>query len=88
MLSAIEKIRGVKSVTATGERDSDAYAYIVESDRGIDSRKPIFNLCASKSWPILGMAPIGTDLETIFIRLVDRDNASACAPEAKRSRAH
>ena len=88
MLSAIEKIRGVKSVTATGERDSDAYAYIVESDRGIDSRKPIFNLCASKSWPILGMAPIGTDLETIFIRLVDRDNASAGAPEVKRSRAH
>ena len=88
MLSALEKIRGVKSVTATGERDSDAYAYIVESERGIDARKPIFNLCASKSWPILGMAPVGTDLETIFIRLVDRDNAGTSAPETRRSRAH
>ena len=88
VLSALEKIRGVKSVTATGERDSDAYAYIVESERGIDARKPIFNLCASKSWPILGMAPVGTDLETIFIRLVDRDNAGTSAPETRRSRAH
>ena len=83
-VTAIENIRGVRSVTATGERDADAYSYIVESDKGIDVRKPLFNLCASKSWPILGLMPIGTDLETIFIRLVDR--ANGILPSAKKSK--
>ena len=82
--SALEKIRGVKSVTATGERDLDSYAYIVESEKGIDVRKPMFNLCAARSWAILGLMPIGTDLETIFIRLVDR--ASGIEPERKSRR--
>ena len=88
IVSALEKIRGVKSVTATGERDSDAYGYVVESDKGIDVRKPVFNLCASKSWAILGMAPVGTDLETIFIRLVDRSNGQVPERKAQRRSAH
>ena len=84
VVSALQGIRGIKSVTATGERDADAYGYIVESDKGIDVRKQMFNLCASKSWAILGLAPIGTDLETIFIRLVDR--ANGVEPERKSKR--
>jgi len=74
VLSALEKINGVKNAVATGERDADSYAYAVESDRGIDVRKSLFSLCASRNWAILGLAPIGTDLESIFIRLVDRAN--------------
>ena len=85
--SALEKIRGVKSVTPTGERDADSYAYLVESDRGIDARKPIFAACAQKNWPIIGMTPAGTDLESIFIKLVDRSNGDV-ATEQKRRRAH
>ena len=89
VVAAISKLHGVRDVTATGERDADSYAYVVESDKGIDVRKPIFNLCASKSWPILGLSPTGTDLETIFIRLVDRSNGiEPRAKEKKRSRAH
>ena len=88
VVAAIENIRGVRSVTATGDRDADAYAYIVESDKGIDVRKPIFNLCASKSWAIIGLAPIGTDLETIFIRLVDRANGIEPERRSTRRAAH
>lgn len=80
VVSALEKIRGIKAVEVTGRRDSDAYAYIVESETGIDVRKPMFALCATKSWPVIGLAPVGTDLETIFIRLIDRANES---PEVK-----
>lgn len=86
--AALEKIRGVKTVTPTGQRDADAYGYVVESDRGVDARKPIFNLCAERSWAILGMTPVGTDLESIFIRLVDRDNGAEVKSKAKRPRAH
>ncbi|MBR2651000.1 MAG: ATP-binding cassette domain-containing protein [Clostridia bacterium] len=86
--AALEGIRGVRSVTATGERDADAYAYIIESERGIDARKPIFNLCSLRGWPIIGMTPTGTDLESIFIRLVDRDNGVSEPETRKRTRAH
>ncbi len=91
VISALEKVRGVKSVNATGERDADSYAYVVESDRGIDVRKPIFTLCASKSWAILGLNPVGTDLESIFIKLVDRSmgiETEKSKNGQKRSRAH
>ena len=86
--AALSKIRGVKSITATGERDADSYAYLIESDRGIDARKPIFALCAQKNWPLIGMMPVGTDLESIFIRLVDRSNGEIPKNENKRRKAH
>ena len=89
VISAVSKIHGVRSITPTGARDGDAYAYNVESDKGVDIRKPVFNLCASKSWPIVGLMPVGTDLETIFIRLVDRSlGIEEPKRDKKRSRAH
>ncbi len=86
--AALSRVRGIKKVVATGERDADSYAYLIESDRGIDARKPIFSLCCEKNWPILGMMPSGTDLESIFIRLVDRSNGEYVTSESKRRRAH
>lgn len=88
VLSALQKISGVKAAEATGERDLDAYVYTLESDRGIDIRKPVFALCAQKNWPILGMMPVGTDLESIFIRLVDRSDGIDATAGQKRRRAH
>lgn len=85
--AALEGVRGVKRVVATGEREADSYAFLVESDRGVDARKPIFNLCAQKNWPIIGLMPSGTDLESIFIRLVDRSNGEGKIEKSRR-RAH
>lgn len=70
----LNKIPGIKTVEATNERDADSFAYIIESDKGVDVRKPLFNACASRGWPIIGLEPHGTDLETVFIRLVDRSD--------------
>ena len=81
---SLGRVTGVKSVEATNERDADSFAYIVESEKGIDIRKPIFNLCSERNWPILGMEPYGTDLETVFIRLVDRSDG--ISTEAKKRR--
>ncbi|MBQ8688897.1 MAG: ATP-binding cassette domain-containing protein [Clostridia bacterium] len=85
--AAIEKLNGVKEVEATGERDGDSFAFRIESERGIDVRKPLFNLCSRMGWPIVGLMPVGTDLESIFIRLVDRDNG-VVENSVKRRRAH
>ena len=88
VVAALSRVRGIKTVTPTGQRDADAYGYIVESDRGVDARKPIFNLCSEHSWAILGMAPVGTDLESIFIRLVDRDNGEEPKKTKTQKRVH
>ncbi len=82
--AALSKLSGVKSVDQTGERDGEAYTFIIESASGADVRRAIFNLCAARSWPMIGLEPYGTDLETVFIRLVDRaDNPTQAAPGAK-----
>ncbi len=82
--NALAKLAGVKTVVSTGDRDLDSYAFIVESERGVDIRKAIFNLCSSRNWAILGMEPVGTDLESVFIRLVDRSDG--IAPEKNKKR--
>ena len=74
---ALRKINGVKTVEATQDRDLDSFAYIIESEKSVDIRKSVFNLCVSNNWPIIGMEPHGTDLETVFIRLVDRADGVA-----------
>ena len=85
-MSALSKISGVKNVVATGERDMDSYAYVIESGKGMDVRKALFTLCSTKGWPILGLMPVGTDLETVFIRLVDRDSSEGKKEIDKSSR--
>ena len=84
--AAIENIHGVRSVNQTGVRDADSYAYVVESDKGVDVRKSIFNLCASRGWAIIGLSPIGTDLESIFINLVERSESTPGTSSRKRRR--
>ncbi len=76
---------GIKSITPTGTKDADAHCYLVESANGVDVRKTMFSICASNNWPIIGLMPVGTDLETVFIRLVERsDGLTQPAPVRKR----
>lgn len=87
--AALAKINGVKSAVSTGDKELDAYEFLVESERGIDVRKAVFNLCSKMGWAILGLAPVGTELETIFIRLVERSEGQALVnKKERRTRAH
>ena len=80
---ALRKVGGIKSVDATGDRDLDSFSYVIESEKNVDVRKSVFNLCVSNNWPMIGMEPHGTDLETVFIRLVDRSDG---VKESKKHR--
>ena len=86
-VSALEKLQGVKSVVDTAKRDGDASIINIETSGGIDIRKPIFNLCVKNSWAMIGLCPIGTDLESVFIRLVERADGSTDGIKPKRGRA-
>jgi ABC-2 type transport system ATP-binding protein len=85
--NALSRLGGVVKVTATGERDADALVYKLESEPQVDVRKSVFHLCAKNNWPILGMMPIGTDLESVFIRLVDFSDGVVTEKKGK-SRTH
>jgi len=84
--SMLGRIIGVKKVRATGERDLDAYTYIIESEKGVDIRKSIFSLCSSKGWAILGLNTVGTDLESVFIKLIDRGEVKEMTSAKKNKR--
>ena len=72
ILNALRSVDGVSAVTATGERDLDAYVYIVEAERGRDVRRGIFAACAKRDLPIIGMEPTGMSLEEVFIKLTEK----------------
>lgn len=84
--TALEKLSGVKSVEVGAERDLDSHAFVIESERGVDSRKAIFNLCSKNGWAIIGLEAVGTDLETVFIRLVDRSDGVVTETKRRRRR--
>lgn len=87
VVSALKKITGVSSVESTGTRDGEATVYIIETLGSNDIRKMLFGACAENGWPMIGLAPTGTDLESIFIRLVDRsDRKTEGGKSAKKRR--
>ena len=87
VVSALQKLNGVKTVVDTAKRDGDASVVNIETSGGIDIRKSIFNLCVKNSWIMIGLCPIGTDLESVFIRLVERaDGVVGVKPKRGRSR--
>ena len=72
-MAALRERPGVARVELLPEREGDAVTVLVDCARGVDVRRTVFALCASSSWPIVGLQPVGADLEDIFLRLVERD---------------
>lgn len=71
VVTALRAMDGVAYAEITGERDGDATVYIVESEKGIDIRKPLFRMCAEQNFPMIGLEAGGLSLEEVFIRLTD-----------------
>ncbi len=76
-LACLKDVKGVVSVEALPERDGEANVFVIESARGVDVRRPVFRLCSSRGWDMIGLEAVGTDLESVFIRLVDRADGIA-----------
>ncbi len=74
IVPAVKGVSGVVSVENGSSREGEGGSFVVEAAAGTDVRRGVFRLCAERNWPILGLAPVGGDLESIFIRLVDRAN--------------
>ena len=70
--NTLKSIPGILSAELTGERELDSYTYIVEAERGVDIRKPVFYALAEKSWPMIGMEAVGMNLEEVFIKIMEK----------------
>ena len=68
----LQEIPGVISVELTGERELDSYTYIVEAEKGVDIRKPVFYVLSEKNYPMIGMEPLGMNLEEVFIKIMEK----------------
>jgi ABC-2 type transport system ATP-binding protein len=79
VLPALKKINGVIYANIAQKYEDGSALYIVESKNNIDVRKPIFYMLAQNSWPILSLAIKGSDLEDIFISVVDEAEAQAAS---------
>ena len=68
VLYAVRTLNGVTKADSIAQ-ESDSATYVIESDAGVDIRKPLFNLLADKNWPLIGLTTMGMNLEDIFIAL-------------------
>ncbi len=65
---------------AVGERENDSFLYVIESSSGVDIRKSLFFMLAKNNWPLIGLEAEGTNLEDIFISLVDKKAQTPAKP--------
>ena len=73
MEDAIKKLPGVVYCEALAERDGDATAFLIEAERGIDVRKPLFYALAERSYPLLGLEALGASLEDVFLSIIAKE---------------
>ncbi len=79
VLSVLKGLPGVSYAEAIGEREMDSFTYHVESEPGVDLRKPLFFALAKNNWPILGLEAVGMSLEDVFMKLMDADERKKAA---------
>ena len=65
----LQSIPGVTSCDMLAERDGDAYSYLLESQNDVDIRKMLFTKVAASGNFLVGLEPVGANLEDVFITL-------------------
>ena len=81
---ALKANSGIRKIDYLPGRDNESYAFTVECKPGVDARRAIFDICASKGWPMIGLESIGNDLEDIFVRLMERSDSTATPSKRKK----
>ncbi len=72
-LSGVRAINGVLRADPVAGGEPGAVTLLIESEPGVDVRRPLFRLCSEQGWPILALEQIGADLENVFISLTAKD---------------
>lgn len=73
VLNTIKEIYGVKYVEPGTDKEKDVISYVVESDKEIDIRKPLFFAMAKLGYPIIELRSLDMTLEDIFLQIVTQE---------------
>ena len=78
MLDAPKTVKGVKSVTSLGRKETGAYDFLVEPQPGVDIRGEVSKRVAARGRTLLSLTSNRVSLEQIFLRLTEvADNDEA-----------
>lgn len=67
---ALQEVYGIKYLeTQSGTSAKDEFCYIVEADKELDVRKPVFHKLAEHGYPILELKSLSMSLEDIFLQV-------------------
>ena len=72
VLRTLRSIPEITTAELFGEREGDSFVYSIESTAGVDIRKPLFYALAKNNMPLIDLEQQGTNLEDIFISLIDQ----------------
>lgn len=73
IVNAIKEIYGVKYVEPGIDKEKELLSYVVESDKEIDVRKPLFFAMAKLGYPIVELKSLDMTLEDIFLQIVTQE---------------
>lgn len=73
IVTAIKEIYGVKYVEPGIDKDKELLSYVIESDKEIDIRKPLFFAMARLGFPIIELKSLDMTLEDIFLQIVTQE---------------
>jgi ABC-2 type transport system ATP-binding protein len=68
--AALSSVPGLEQVTVLGQKEPDAYEYIIESAQQLDIRADVFRALAKADLPLLGTQGSETSLEAVFLHLI------------------
>jgi len=67
----INGIEGVKKADSLGKKEPDSCDFLIESNQGVDIRKPLFGALSKAGYPLLMLRPQSDSLEDIFLKLTE-----------------
>jgi ABC-2 type transport system ATP-binding protein len=73
VVKLLRELPGVKSVDSTGAKEPGTVDLLVEAEKDIDIRGPLFHALSRAEYPILQMKPIDLTLEEIFLQVTTEE---------------
>ncbi len=69
--NVVTSIKGVKYIESLGQKEDNSYDFIVECEKDVDVRTPLFAALSENNMPILMIKSMDLSLEDIFLQITE-----------------
>ena len=73
VVKVLKQIRGVKEILPQGIKEPDTIDILIEAEKDVDLRRPIFTALSQADYPILMMRSLDLTLEDIFLHVTTEE---------------